>query len=78
MPIVKNKYIVFGTTSITVPPQMGGYRHHKPFLFPTITPISRRLSFRNNKLAIKLETNSKSNYKIQRVPRTTRNFTYIT
>ena len=78
MPTSKNKYIVFGSTTITVPSKMGGYRYHKPYLFTTITPITRRLSYRGNKLAIKLQINPNSSYKIQRVPKTTRNFSYIT
>lgn len=65
------KYIAYGSTTITVPPNMIGYRKQKPFIFPTLTP-TRKLSYHNKKLAIKLLTNPRSNYKIQRVPKTTK------
>ncbi len=66
----KNKYVAFGSTTIVVPPTMIGYKKNKPFLYPTLTPITHRLSYHNKKLAIKLLTTPK--YKIQRMPRTTK------
>jgi hypothetical protein len=72
----KNKYVLFGSTTISIPPVMVGYKNNKQYLYPTLTPITHRLSYHNKKLAIKILTNPNSNYKIQRIPRTTKNISF--
>lgn len=74
----KNKYVAFGSTTLSVPPKMVGYdKNHKAHLWDTITPIRHQLSYHNNKTAINLTTNPASKRKIQKVPRTTKYMSYI-
>jgi hypothetical protein len=73
------KYVAFGSTTISVPPKMiGKDSKNKLHLWDTITPVRHQLSFHNGKTAINLTKNSKSNIKIQRVPRTTKYGSYET
>lgn len=69
----KKSYATFGSTTITLPPQMIGYdRKHHPHLWNTITPVKHQLSYHNGKTAINLTTNPNTTRKIRRVPRTTK------
>lgn len=73
------KYVAFGSTTITVPPKMVGKdSKNKLHIWDTITPVRHQLSYHNKKTAINLTTNSKSNTKIQKVPRTTSYMSYET
>jgi len=73
------KYVAFGSTTISVPPKMiGKDSKNKLHLWDTTTPVRHQLSFHNGKTAINLTKNSKSNIKIQRVPRTSKYESYET
>lgn len=69
-----NKYVAFGSTTISVPPKMVGKdKKNNPKLYNTLTP-SGRLTYRNGTTSIKLITNPNTNRKIYKVPRST---TYV-